>query len=389
MSGTDMVCARSIDIVFALDASEVMQPVIDALASYIGDFLRKLSRKGVADRPVPLRVGLIAGRVVMNGGKWLCQHVYMNGRSPENTSLLYRDGNEDMFFTKPIQQNGEEDALCRRLYEIRCGGKANMPLILDRAADFPFRSKNECKRILIAISDKEFDQGAFGMIPMGVNWDVLAKVMHKITVQRDIWMVGVFPEWSSSEFVGEFARTMYLHLPKREILSVREVTDWFNDEFEQYLLMACSDMASDGEAFFENGERYGRAIYGQDAWCASQWTDGDAVELDGVDAGQADTQAMPGTAMPVQCEYIFRLIWHQSFDMDLHAFILCAGGTTCHVWFGDRSCEFLKIDFGQGVGCMLNADDLEMEGLGVPRVYPVNHVTDVEPDVSNFNLNNK
>ncbi len=137
------------DIVFCIDASQSMQPCIDAVREHVLQFIQGLES---GQRAMDWRIDFLAYGCDEGGQVFREQSVRLQGM--ELVAALYGSGDRSRLFTRDVAE------FRTALQSVRVEGDEATLVALDCALDFPWRPRNQCHRVVICLTDEAFETGA-------------------------------------------------------------------------------------------------------------------------------------------------------------------------------------------------------------------------------------
>ncbi len=317
--------SQNVDLVFAIDASESMQPCFDALRTHLDKVIQPM--QGYVSK---VRFGLIAQSAGSVRGQAIYDHQFLCGAGAEAIKKLYQKGPNDPdprdeFFTTDAKK------FAGALAALKPQGNEEMLIALDIAADFPFGPLSNTKRVIALFSDEPFEGG--------ISKDALnSKIpaLSKKLMDRHIQLFIAIPD---SPAIQELAM-----VDRSEVELVDGGNGLKGVDFKQ--LLGQMGKSISGSSLQAVGEpTYQRAIFGQDLWDTSRT----------ISAGNRDVVLRVGesanldTSSPIQNVHV-KLNWTKSIDLDLHAFYTMRDGSSHHVYFGNKSDIQVELDRDAGVG---------------------------------------
>lgn len=186
----------NVDLVVVIDSSRSMRPCFDQLRRHLGSLLEPM--QGMVSR---LRFGLVAMSCGRHGSAVQYRVSFIGATDMECIERLYHrtpnDGDpHDEFFTDDPQKFSK--ALSRLVPE---GDEDNL-LALDMAADFPFGSLRDTKRVIALFADEPFEGGIFGR----ERNPQIPKLLDKLMARRIQLFVAV-PESPAAEEISTADRS--------------------------------------------------------------------------------------------------------------------------------------------------------------------------------------
>ena len=158
------------DIVFCIDASQSMQPCIDAVREHVLHFIHGLQS---GQRAMDWRIDFLAYGCDEGGAVFREQSVRLQGM--DLVSALYGPGDKSKLFTHDVAE------FRTALQSVRVEGDEATLVALDCALDFPWRPRNQCHRVVICLTDEAFETGA-AIAEQKARLPALVEKIHRLGV---------------------------------------------------------------------------------------------------------------------------------------------------------------------------------------------------------------
>ncbi|MBR4125039.1 MAG: hypothetical protein IKR13_02440 [Victivallales bacterium] len=320
--------ANKVDILFAIDASESMNPCFQKLRENLRRFLAPLNQASFS-----IRFGLLAYNMGVDGRNAIYEHTFIGGSDPQLLRGLYASSPDSAkYFTS------DAEAFLHSLGTVRPQGDENTPLALDIAADFPFAPVDESRRVIALFSNEKLESNFLEeQVPEDKPLAKFPQVLRKIAT-RKIALYSYLP--------ASNAAALMTRLPKSIIKSIDEGPDcWDKVDFGQILEQMGKSISVSSLQMTREPE-YQPATYGQNTWSNNTF----------VSAGDARREKILTTGEPARLDVSkplrwihAKLFWRQQVDLDLHAIYLC-GNNQKHVYFNHRHEPNVTLDKDEGVG---------------------------------------
>lgn len=317
--------AQNVDIVFVIDASESMQPCFDALRTHLRELITPL--QGHAAR---VRFGLVAQSAGGHRGVAVYEHHFLCGSGIAALQKLYNRGPNDPdprndFFTDDPQR------FMTAIGKLKAEGNEEMIVALDIAADFPFGSLSNTKRVVAFFSDESMEDG----VAKGENNGMTSQLVDKLHA-RHIHLFAFAPD-------SEGIQTLAL-ADRSEVTLVGDGDGLAGVDFKQLLSgMGKSISVSSLQATAEPA--YQRALFGQDKWDSSRTV---STANRHVILGVGESATLD-TTQPIENIRV-RMNWTRAIDLDLHAFYRTRDGDEYHVYFAEKEGPDVELDYDAGIG---------------------------------------
>jgi hypothetical protein len=248
--------APNVDLVLVVDTSDSMKHCIDELRSHLDAILNPM--QGNVSKVRYALVGMSASKYQDNISYMVN---FVKGPLDFKSNNPYHLGPNDpdsrnQFFTESAQE------LKTSLSRLVATGDEDMLLALDFAADLPFGSISNTKRVVALFSDEPFEQGVSGRD----NFDKLPKLCEKFQA-RHIQLFAAVPKGHAAEELSQIDRS--------EIEFIDGGNGLKNVDFSRlFSQMGKSISASTLQAVSEPS--YERALFSQDEWVEGEgWSDKD------------------------------------------------------------------------------------------------------------------
>jgi hypothetical protein len=247
--------ASNVDLVLVVDSSDSMKNCFEKLRENLSSLLAPM--QGNVSK---LRYGLVA----LSASNADCGTNYCVNflRGPWDYKLYARSPNDpdprNEYFTENV---GE---ISQALHCLVPSGDEDMLLALDIAADLPFGSLNNTKRVIALFSDEPFERGVSGR----ANHHLIPALREKL-MARHIQLFAAVPEGAAANQLAETDRS--------EIEFIDGGAGLKNVDFSRLLAqMGKSISGSSLQAVSEPS--YRRALFGQDKWVpATGWSNTDGA----------------------------------------------------------------------------------------------------------------
>ena len=251
--------APNVDLVLVVDTSDSMKHCINELRAHLDAILNPM--QGTIAKVRYALVGLSASK---NQGSVSYMVNFVKGPmefKPNSINNPYHVGPNDpdprnQFFTENPQD------IKNALSLLNPSGDEDMLLALDIAADLPFGSISNTKRVIALFSDEPFEQGVSGRD----NFDRIPKLCEKF-MARHIQLFAAIPAGHAANQIAETDRSEVEFIDGGDGLK--------NVDFSRlFTQMGKSISASTIQAVSEPS--YERALFHQDEWVESnEWSDKD------------------------------------------------------------------------------------------------------------------
>ena len=233
-----------VDLVFCIDASQSMQPCLDAVRGHVLSFVRGLE-SGLQQRTVDLRLDFLAHSCGEGKGPFRVQTV--RTAAAETVAALYKKPNPQSFFTKDAAE------FERALSAVEVGGDEATLIALDFALDFPWRSRRDCHRVVICLTDEPFEAGAL-VDEQRAKLDALIDKFHALGAMLFL----VAPDSDAWNRLAETDKSEFKQVAEAE--TGLQTVD-FGKVLEQIgKSVSAASLQASGD------EKVPRALFGQDAW---------------------------------------------------------------------------------------------------------------------------
>lgn len=230
------------DIVFCIDASGSMKPCFDAVRRNIAELMNGLQSDGQTSWDV--RYDFLAFHDNEEGA-----HDYTTTRTGgvELIDILYHKGDRTKLFTR----NTEE--LCQALQKrVTTEGDEQQLTALDTAMDFPWRSSDECHRVVVLLTDEALETG----VAVEVQKQAINRMIRKAQDKR-IKLFVIAPE---SEAFFELSA-----LDRCEYTDLQDTQDGLRGVDFSKLLQTIGRSVSVSQ-HYANGEETPSPCFEQDKW---------------------------------------------------------------------------------------------------------------------------
>jgi len=148
--------ANKVDILFVVDASDSMSPCFQKLRDNLRRFIQPLNQASFE-----IRYGLLAYNAGADGRNAIYEHTFIGGNDPSLVKGLYSPQvNTDKYFTS------DANKFLTALESVRTQGDENTLLALDTAADFPFRTPDESRRVIALFTNEKLEDGILENEPL-------------------------------------------------------------------------------------------------------------------------------------------------------------------------------------------------------------------------------
>ena len=315
--------ANKVDILFVVDASDSMSPCFQKLRENLRRFIQPLNQASFE-----IRYGLLAYNAGADGRNAIYEHTFIGGNDPSLVKGLYSPQvNEDQYFTS------DANKFLSALESVRTQGDENTPLALDTAADFPFRTPDESRRVIALFTNEKLEDGILENEPLAKFPQVLQKI-----AKRKISLYAYLPTSDSA--------ALLTRLPKTFVKSVGEGADcWDHIDFGQ-ILEQMGKSISQSSLQMTREPDYQKAVYGQNTWDPNSFVgSGDSRREKILATGES---AKLNMSKPLEWIHV-KLFWKQQVDLDLHA-IWSFRGENYHVFFHHKREQDVVLDVDEGVG---------------------------------------
>ncbi len=245
--------AVNVDLVLAVDCSQSMKNCFDQLRQHLESLVAPM--QGTSSI---VRFGLVGLAASKHGAGCTYQVSFLRG--PWDFKLYSPSPNEPEPRNKYFTENPSE--IKQALAGLTPSGDEDMLLALDIAADLPFESLSNTKRVIALFSDEPFEQGV-----SGVDNHHLIPALREKLMARHIQLFAAIPEGPAA---NELAAT-----DRSEIEFIGQGSGLKDVDFSRLLgQMGKSISGSSLQSVSE--PPYQRAIFGQDKWRQGQgWSDKD------------------------------------------------------------------------------------------------------------------
>lgn len=245
--------ASNVDLVLVVDSSDSMKNCFEQLRQHLGSLITPIQgsvsklRYGLVGLSASKVEGGFSYRVNLLRGPW---DYKLYTRSPNDP-----DPRNDYFTDNP-------DEVKQGLSVLTPSGDEDMLLALDIAADLPFGSISNTKRVIALFSDEPFERGVSGTD----NINLIPALREKL-MARHIQLFAAIPEGQAANALAETDRS--------EIEFVDGGSGLKNVDFSRLLTqMGKSISGSSLQTVAETS--YQRAIFGQDKWIpGTGWSNSD------------------------------------------------------------------------------------------------------------------
>ncbi|MBE6372453.1 MAG: VWA domain-containing protein [Lentisphaerae bacterium] len=315
--------ANKVDILFVVDASDSMSPCFQKLRDNLRRFIQPLNQASFE-----IRYGLLAYNAGADGRNAIYEHTFIGGNDPSLVKGLYSPQvNTDKYFTS------DANKFLTALESVRTQGDENTLLALDTAADFPFRTPDESRRVIALFTNEKLEDGILENEPLAKFPQVLQKI-----AKRKISLYAYLPTSDSA--------ALLTRLPKTFVKSVGEGADcWDHIDFGQ-ILEQMGKSISQSSLQMTREPDYQKAVYGQNTWDSNSFVGaGDARREKILATGES---AKLNMSKPLEWIHV-KLFWKQQVDLDLHA-IWSFRGENYHVFFHHKREQDVVLDVDEGVG---------------------------------------
>ena len=315
--------ANKVDILFVVDASDSMSPCFQKLRDNLRHFIQPLNQASFE-----IRYGLLAYNAGADGRNAIYEHTFIGGNDPSLVKGLYSPQvNEDKYFTS------DANKFLSALESVRTQGDENTLLALDTAADFPFRTPDESRRVIALFTNEKLEDGILENEPLAKFPQVLQKI-----AKRKISLYAYLPTSDSA--------ALLTRLPKTFVKSVGEGANcWDHIDFGQ-ILEQMGKSISQSSLQMTREPDYQKAVYGQNTWDSNSFVgSGDSRREKILATGES---AKLNMSKPLEWIHV-KLFWKQQVDLDLHAIWAFRGGNY-HVYFRNKSQQDVKLDIDEGIG---------------------------------------
>lgn len=245
--------ASNVDLVLVVDSSDSMRNCFDQLRQHLGSLLAPM--QGSVSK---LRYGLVGLSASSSRTGQIYRVNFLRG--PWDYTLYTRSPNDpdprNEYFTDNV------DEIRHALAALQPSGDEDMLLALDIAADLPFGSLSNTKRVIALFSDEPFEQGVSGR----ENNHLIPALREKL-MARHIQLFAAIPEGPAANELAETDRS--------EIEFIVGGGGLKNVDFSRLLTqMGKSISGSSLQAVSE--PPYQRALFGQDKWVpGAGWSNAD------------------------------------------------------------------------------------------------------------------
>jgi uncharacterized protein involved in tellurium resistance len=300
-----------------------MSPCFQKLRDNLRSFIQPLNQASFE-----IRYGLLAYNAGADGRNAIYEHTFIGGNDPALVKGLYSPQvNADKYFTP------DANKFLSALESVRTQGDENTLLALDTAADFPFRTPDESRRVIALFTNEKLEDGILENEPL----DKFPQVLQKIA-KRKISLYAYLPTSDSA--------ALLTRLPKTFVKSVGEGADcWDHIDFGQ-ILEQMGKSISQSSLQMTREPDYQKAVYGQDTWDPGSFVGtGDSRREKILATGES---AKLNMSKPLEWIHV-KLFWKQKVDLDLHA-IWSFRGKNYHVYFHNKRQQDVELDIDEGVG---------------------------------------
>ena len=251
--------APNVDLVFVVDTSDSMKHCINELRTHLDVILSPM--QGNISK---VRFALVGMSASKNQNNISYMVNFNKGPLDFKSNNPYHLGPNDpdprnQFFSENAQE------VKSRLSSFQASGDEDMLLALDIAADLPFGSISNTKRVIALFSDEPFEQGVTGRD----NFDKIPKLCEKL-MARHIQLFAAIPAGHAANQLAETDRS--------EIEFIDGGDGLKNVDFSRlFMQMGKSISASTIQAVKEPA--FERALFGQDQWVEVEgWSDKDNTQ---------------------------------------------------------------------------------------------------------------
>ncbi len=248
-----MAGKKCADIVFCIDISGSMESAIHGVKRHINDLIRGLKNQGQDEWNV--RFDFLAFSDNLNGIHWYYSYSTMKkGQKKDPIDALYHRKDKSYFFTEDIREF--QDAL----NQLDVISSEQQLVALDTACDYPWRSSDECHRVIVLLSDDEVHD--FG-IPEQIS--KMPKLIQKIQNKRiKLFIIG--PECDSYEELGSLNRCEYIDLG--DLFTVNFGNTTFDQVDFGTMLNTIGKSVSVSQTY-DGGLSETNPLFGQETWPAN------------------------------------------------------------------------------------------------------------------------
>jgi hypothetical protein len=239
-----------VDLLFCIDASQSMQPCIDAVRNHVLSFVRGLE-SGLQQRKVDIRLDFLAHSCGEDNGLFRMQTV--RTQSLETALALYSKPRPDAFFTSDVAE------FERALSAVQVAGDEATLVALDFALDFPWRSRRNCHRVVICLTDEAFESGAL-VEEQRRQLDALIDKVQALGIM-------LFLVAPASDVWHRLAE-----IDKSEFKEVSEANNGLQNVNFEKVLEHIGKSVSAASLQAAGDDRVPRALFGQDAWGGTSGT---------------------------------------------------------------------------------------------------------------------
>jgi Mg-chelatase subunit ChlD len=197
---------------------------------------------------------LLAYNAGHDGSSLIYEHTFIGGNAKNLTTGLYTGTEASKYFTS------NPNKLIEALDAVVTQGDENTLLALDCAADFPFDSQDETRRVIALFTDEKLEDGILREEPLGRLNEILKKIKT-----RGISLYAYLPESDSAANLRRLPKSIITGITPSE-------NTWDNLDFKA-LLEQMGKSISVSSAQKSKDAPYQKAIYGQDTWSEDCFVD--------------------------------------------------------------------------------------------------------------------
>lgn len=231
--------AKTVEVVFVIDASESMRPCFDGLTRNLESLLKPLQGFNF-----DARLGLVALNVGRKsaGGRVIGTYTMAGDEEP-----IYGRQHGDLFTSSP-------DTFLRRLREVTLQGDEHGLMALDMALDHPFGPVNTTRRVVALFSDERIEDGAVS------EEDVrkLPALLQKVAARR-ILLFGALPGSPLLDELASADRSQFETVSGGDGLAAVDFSKLLGQMAKS--ISVASLQGDEGD--------FARALWGQDRWVAT------------------------------------------------------------------------------------------------------------------------